>query len=79
MRAIIVVAVLTIALSASPAAADKALHLPAPTGHQPVGVTSLYLKDSSRSDPWVPSVNYRELMVSVFYPASRRMGRRSST
>jgi predicted esterase len=74
MRAIIVVAALTIALSASPAAADTALHLPAPTGHQPVGATTLYLKDSSRSDPWVPAVNYRELMVSVFYPATSSNG-----
>jgi len=61
---------LTVALSASPAAADTVPYLPAPTGHQPVGVTSLYLKDTSRPDPWVPEVNYRELMVSVFYPAT---------
>jgi Platelet-activating factor acetylhydrolase, isoform II len=74
MRGITVIAALTIALSASPAAADTGLHLPAPTGHQPVGVTTLYLKDSSRSDPWVPSVNYRELMVSLFYPATSANG-----
>jgi hypothetical protein len=74
MRGIIVVTALSIALSASPAAADTALHLPAPTGHQPVGVTSLYLKDASRPDPWVPSVNYRELMVSLFYPATSSKG-----
>jgi hypothetical protein len=70
MRAIILVTALSIALSASPAAADTALHLPGPTGRQPIGVTTLYLKDTSRSDPWVPSVNYRELMVSVFYPVT---------
>jgi hypothetical protein len=74
MRGIIVVTALTIALSAAPAAADTALHLPAPTGHQPVGVTTLYLKDSSRPDPWVPAVNYRELMVSLFYPATASNG-----
>ena len=51
MRAIILVTALTIALSAAPAAAEAALHLPAPTGRQPVGVTTLYLKDTSRSDP----------------------------
>jgi hypothetical protein len=27
--------------------------LPEPTGRQPVGMTSLYLKDLSRPDPWV--------------------------
>jgi hypothetical protein len=51
MRGIIVVTALTIALSASPAAADTALHLPDPTGRQPVGVTSLYLKVTSRPRP----------------------------
>jgi len=79
MRAIILVTALSIALSASPAAADTALHPPGPTGRQPVGITTLYLKDTSRSDPWVPSVNYRELIC----PSSTRrpwgMGRRSST
>jgi hypothetical protein len=74
MRGIVVVTALTIAVSASPAAADTALHLPAPTGHHPVGVTSLYLKDASRPDPWVPSVHYRELMVSLFYPAASAKG-----
>jgi dienelactone hydrolase len=76
MRGIIVVTALTIALSASPAAADTALHLPAPTGRQPVGVSSLVLKDSSRPDPWMPSVTYRELMVSLFYPATSSHGPR---
>ncbi|MBE1501748.1 putative dienelactone hydrolase [Amycolatopsis lexingtonensis] len=45
-------------------------YLPAPTGDRPVGSTSVYLKDTSRPDPWVPSVPYRELMVSLFYPAA---------
>jgi dienelactone hydrolase len=74
MRAIIVVTALTIALSASPAAADTALQLPDPTGHQPVGAATLYLKDTSRPDPWVPGVTYRELMVSLFYPATSSNG-----
>jgi len=51
MRGITVVTALTIALSASPAAADTALHLPAPTGRHSVGATTLYLKDTSRPDP----------------------------
>lgn len=44
-------------------------YLPKPTGSHPVGTTSLYLKDTSRPDPWVPSVEFRELMVSLWYPA----------
>ncbi|OUC97784.1 alpha/beta hydrolase [Streptosporangium minutum] len=44
-------------------------YLPEPTGSHPVGTTSLYLKDTSRPDPWVPSVKARELMVSLWYPA----------
>jgi dienelactone hydrolase len=50
-------------------------HLPAPTGSHPVGVTSLYLRDDSRPDPWVPSASARELMVSLWYPA-REQGTR---
>ncbi len=66
---------LTVAvLSASPAAAAPVLSLPAPTGRQAVGVTSLYLNDTSRPDPWVPTVKTRELMVSVFYPATSATG-----
>ena len=74
MRTLAVVTALTLALSASPASASTTPYLPRPTGHQPVGVTSLSLKDTSRPDPWVPSVPYRELMVSVFYPATSTNG-----
>ncbi len=52
-------------------------YLPAPTGPAPVGGTSLYLKDTSRPDQWVPSVPYRELMVSLFYPAASSRGERT--
>jgi dienelactone hydrolase len=76
MRRLAVMTALTITLSASPAAANTALHLPAPTGRQAVGVTTRYLKDTSRRDPWVPSVNHRELMVSLFYPAGSASGRK---
>ncbi|MET8337452.1 alpha/beta hydrolase [Streptosporangium canum] len=48
---------------------SNTLYLPKPTGSHPVGTTSLYLKDTSRPDPWVPSVKVRELMVSLWYPA----------
>ncbi|MFD1535976.1 alpha/beta hydrolase family protein [Nonomuraea guangzhouensis] len=50
-------------------------YLPKPTGSQPVGTTSLYLKDTSRADPWVPSVKARELMISLWYPARSRGGK----
>jgi hypothetical protein len=75
MRLLVATAALAIAaggvVSSAPAvAADPALHLPGPTGRHPVGVTSLYLKDTSRPDPWVPAEPARELMVSVFYPAA---------
>ncbi|WP_121156057.1 alpha/beta hydrolase family protein [Micromonospora pisi] len=50
--------------------------LPEPTGRQPVGTTSLHMKDLSRPDPWVPTAKARELMVSLWYPAKTRDGRR---
>lgn len=74
MRTLVVATALGLALSATPAAASTTPHLPRPTGSQPVGVTSLSLVDTSRPDPWVPSVPYRELMVSVFYPAASAHG-----
>lgn len=64
---------LTLALPV-PASASQALSLATPTGTQPVGTTSLYLKDTSRPDPWVATVPYRELMVSLFYPAVSAQG-----
>ncbi|MFE7135767.1 alpha/beta hydrolase family protein [Streptomyces sp. NPDC057638] len=45
--------------------------LPRPTGAYPVGTTSFDLVDRSRRDPWVPSADGRELVVSLHYPASR--------
>jgi dienelactone hydrolase len=50
------------------------LSLPAPTGPDAVGTVTARLVDSSRHDPWVTSQPYRELMVSVFYPASTVAG-----
>ena len=52
-------------------------YLPEPTGPCPVGTTSLYLKDVSRPDPWAAGVNARELMVSLWYPATPSDGRRA--
>ncbi|MFF4277925.1 alpha/beta hydrolase family protein [Streptomyces kronopolitis] len=60
--------------SPAPRTDDITLRLPAPTGPHPVGVTSLYLVDRSRRDPWEP-IAVREVMVSVFYPARTVHGR----
>ena len=49
-----------------------------PTGGCPVGTTSLWLRDTSRPDPWAAGVNVRELMVSLWYPATPLDGRRAS-
>ncbi|MEU4474068.1 acetylhydrolase [Micromonospora sp. NPDC023888] len=45
------------------------LTLPQPTGPYPVGTVSLHLVDRSRPDPLAGPRRYRELMVSVWYPA----------
>ncbi|MFJ9780143.1 alpha/beta hydrolase family protein [Amycolatopsis sp. NPDC101161] len=81
MKTTILTAVTALALSSPVASAqphspeaDMTLSLPAPTGDRPVGSTPVYLKDTSRPDPWVPSVPYRELMVSLFYPAASAHG-----
>ncbi|MEV6643659.1 esterase [Amycolatopsis sp. NPDC051371] len=73
MKILLMVTALTLALPV-PASASQALSLATPTGDQPVGTTSLYLKDTSRPDPWVSTVPYRELMVSLFYPAVSAQG-----
>jgi len=46
------------------------IRLPRPTGPFPVGTTELHLVDAGRDDPFVPG-RPRELMISVWYPASR--------
>ncbi len=51
--------------------------LPEPTGPCPVGTTSVCLKDTSRPDPWAAGVNARELMVSLWYPATPSDGRQA--
>ncbi|OLF19032.1 alpha/beta hydrolase family protein [Actinophytocola xanthii] len=82
MRGVALVTALVLALSAAPAAVAEpdppapALSLPAPTGRHPVGATSLHLDDTSRPDPWVPTEDSRELMVTVFYPATTSNGPR---
>jgi dienelactone hydrolase len=56
---------------------SSTLYLLKPTGPHPVGTTSLYLKDTSRPDPWVPTAKARELMVSLWYPAKSPGKRRA--
>ncbi|MEU5403648.1 hypothetical protein ABZ348_30655 [Streptomyces sp. NPDC005963] len=55
----------------NPSATGRPVSLPAPTGHRPIGTVNLHLVDRTRHDPLVPSKPFRELMVSVWYPAER--------
>ncbi|MFH8342394.1 alpha/beta hydrolase family protein [Streptomyces sp. AM6-12] len=57
--------------SGSTAPPTHRLTLPFPTGPHPVGETTLHLVDRTRPDPWQSGAIHRELMVSVFYPATR--------
>ena len=50
--------------------ASGAPYLPEPTGPNPAGITSLWLTDTSRPDPWVAEAAARELMVSLWYPVA---------
>ncbi|MGW1373151.1 alpha/beta hydrolase family protein [Streptomyces sp. NPDC002446] len=52
------------------APAPGQLTLPAPSGRHGVGMVDLHLRDTKRTDPWVPGNQPRELMVSVWYPAT---------
>src|SRR5690349_20327267 len=55
--------------SARPATGAPRMVLPAPTGPHRVGTVPLRLVDRSRPDPVAGPGHYRELMVSVWYPA----------
>ncbi|MFF4113442.1 alpha/beta hydrolase family protein [Streptomyces sp. NPDC001714] len=77
-RTALLSAVAATALSAvSPRTASAAPHtagpvrptLPTPGGPYPVGTVSLRLVDTARADPWITAQPYRELMISVRYPA----------
>lgn len=48
--------------------------LPAPSGPFEVDLGTLELVDSSRTQPFAPSVQPRKLMVSLFYPVSTARG-----
>jgi hypothetical protein len=60
---------LAVSASASPHQQARVV-LPVPSGRYPVGTVSLELTDHSRVNPWTPSPRYRELMVSIWYPAT---------
>lgn len=76
----VVLVVASVAVVTTPAVVQAqegvAVALPAPTGSHRVGTVSLHLVDRSRPDRWVASQQYRELMVSVWYPALRTGGQR---
>jgi ABC-type antimicrobial peptide transport system permease subunit/pimeloyl-ACP methyl ester carboxylesterase len=78
VSAVIVAAALALVLPEPSDRQDQAekvrLELPAPSGQYPVGVTELHLADPDRPDPWVKDRS-RELMISIWYPASRESGR----
>ncbi|WP_333740881.1 alpha/beta hydrolase family protein [Streptomyces sp. IBSBF 2806] len=61
-------------VSSSPAK-GRTLTLPAPRGRYATGESAFRLVDDGRPDPWTPDTPYRELMVSVFYPAGHTGGR----
>ncbi|MEU5196570.1 alpha/beta hydrolase [Streptomyces scabiei] len=61
----------------APVVASGTPRLPEPTGPHPVGRSSLHLRDASRPDPWVPGLNTRDLMVSLWYPARPSDGPRA--
>ncbi|MFC9996145.1 alpha/beta hydrolase family protein [Nocardia sp. NPDC127526] len=62
-------AVLTTGTGVTAAAPIGVTVLPRPAGELPVGTTTLHLVDHGRADPFQPD-RARELMVSVFYPAT---------
>ncbi|MET9295891.1 alpha/beta hydrolase [Streptomyces sp. NPDC003077] len=61
------------AVSAAPPGPGTVLSLPRPAGKQTIGVTSIFLEDEGRADPWVAGEN-RRLMVSLWYPARKPSG-----
>ncbi|MBW8798477.1 MAG: hydrolase [Streptomyces sp.] len=62
--------------SAAPRTAGPVrLTLPTPGGPYPVGTVSLRLVDTARADPWITAQPYRELMISIRYPARDVGGR----
>ncbi|CAM3838581.1 alpha/beta hydrolase family protein [Nocardiopsis rhodophaea] len=61
----------------APVTAATGPELPEPRGAFPVGTRSLYLKDTTRPDPWKPDKDFRELMVTAWYPTPVPSGDRA--
>ncbi|MBB5836908.1 hypothetical protein [Kribbella italica] len=61
------------ALPAAASTTPPTLRLPPPTGPHRTGTTTLHLVDSTRRDPW-NNAPTRELMVTIYYPASTTRG-----
>jgi predicted dienelactone hydrolase len=77
MTAGLLLLAINLATNAAPATASTRPYLLRPTGPHHVGTTSIYLKDTSRPDPWAPETNTRELMVNVWYPTNSTGGNRA--
>ncbi|KAF2964355.1 hypothetical protein GQX73_g9203 [Xylaria multiplex] len=54
------------------ASAASVVPLPKPKGPYQVGTSVLELVDSSRTDPFAPTIQPRELIISLFYPTERK-------
>lgn len=65
--------------AAKPTPGPDRLVLPLPTGPYRIGTVSLHLVDRSRPDPVTGPGHHRELMASVWYPASREARRYPAT
>lgn len=65
--------------ASSSSAKDRTLTLPAPHGRYATGESTFRLVDDKRADPWLPNKPYRELMISVFYPAVHTGGKPFTT
>ncbi|MER6912577.1 alpha/beta hydrolase [Streptomyces sp. NPDC000594] len=63
------------AASSVPAVPAGRITLPRPTGRHSIGSEILHLVDRSREDPWVPTADGRELMLTLHYPARPGSGR----
>jgi dienelactone hydrolase len=64
----------SVSRSVTAASSAAQFSLPAPTGRYAAGEDVLHLTDTSRLDPWNPSAGYRQLTVSMFYPARQGTG-----
>jgi dienelactone hydrolase len=62
---------LAVAPSTAAQASTRRLTLPAPTGSYDIGTVSMRLVDRGRQDPWWETKHDRELMISLWYPATR--------